>query len=66
MVYLGHSFIFLGCSSVLEMLVVKRFYRKMIKVRGNRPIVIKQGEKNNELEENAKLGNLDWRIVGAT
>jgi len=51
---------------VLKMLVVKRFYRKMIKVRGNRPIVIKQGEKNNELEGNAKLVNLDWRIVGAT
>ena len=38
----------------------------MIKVRNKRPIVIKQVERNKELEENAKLLDLDWRIVGAT
>lgn len=38
----------------------------MIKVRGKRPVVVKQVEKNTALEEKAKLANLDWRIVGAT
>lgn len=40
--------------------------RRMIKVRANRPIVQNQRKRNAELNENAKLVELDWRIVGAT
>ena len=40
--------------------------RKFIKVMHNRPIVKKQRELNQKLDEKASNMNLSWRFVGAT
>jgi len=40
--------------------------RKIMKLGLNRPIIKAQIERNNKLEEDAKIHQLPWRIMGST
>ena len=49
-----------------EVQAVNPRYRPVRKLKWNRPIIVAQRARNEELEREATEKALDWRVVGAT